>query len=106
MISRRELGFAGGLAVALTWVFAWTQVLPFDGIPVLGTDYGQMVWNMWSVERAVSMGAVAAASAGLPLIVTGVGALPAAGCAIPNIAGERAARTASNMDLSDLMGVF
>lgn len=52
--SRGELGIAAALAVPLALLFTWTQVLPLDGIPVLGTDYGQLVWNMWSVDRAVS----------------------------------------------------
>ena len=42
------------LSVPLALMFTWTQVFPLDGIPVMGTDYGQLVWNMWSVERAVS----------------------------------------------------
>ena len=54
--SRRELGIAAPLAVLLALLFTWTQVLPLDGIPVLGTDYGQLVWNMWSVDRAISSG--------------------------------------------------
>ena len=44
------------LAVPLALLFTWTQVFPLDGIPVLGTDYGQLVWNMWSVDRAISSG--------------------------------------------------
>ena len=52
--SHRELGLAAILSVPLALFFAWTQVFPLDGIPSLGTDYGQLVWNMWSVERAVS----------------------------------------------------
>ena len=56
MSFRRELCLAAGLAIARTGLFTWTQVLPLDGIPILGTDYGQLVWNMWSVERAVSRG--------------------------------------------------
>jgi len=55
--SRRELGAAALLALPLALLFTWTQVLPLDGIPVLGTDYGQLVWNMWSVDRAISSGA-------------------------------------------------
>ncbi|MBX7183852.1 MAG: hypothetical protein K1Y01_01795 [Vicinamibacteria bacterium] len=54
--SGRELGAAALLAVPLALLFTWTQVFPLDGIPVLGTDYGQLVWNMWSVERAMSSG--------------------------------------------------
>jgi hypothetical protein len=45
------------LSIPLALLFTWTQVLPLDGIPVMGTDYGQFVWNMWSVERAISSGA-------------------------------------------------
>ncbi len=52
--SRRELGIAALLSVPLALLFTWTQVLPLDGLPVLGTDYGQLVWNMWSVDRAIS----------------------------------------------------
>jgi hypothetical protein len=35
-------------------LFTWTQVFPLDGIEVMGTDYGQFVWNMWSVDRAIA----------------------------------------------------
>jgi hypothetical protein len=52
----RELGAAAVLALPLALLFTWTQVLPLDGIPVMGTDYGQLVWNMWSVERAIFSG--------------------------------------------------
>jgi len=51
--SRRELGLSAVLAVPLALLFTWTQIFPLDGIPVMGTDYGQLVWNMWSVDRAV-----------------------------------------------------
>ncbi len=54
--SRRELLIAAVLSIPLAWLFTWTQVFPLDGIPVLGTDYGQLVWNMWSVDRAISSG--------------------------------------------------
>ena len=54
--SGRELGAAAFLAIPLALLFTWTQVLPLDGIPVLGTDYGQLVWNMWSVDRAIFSG--------------------------------------------------
>ncbi len=54
--SGRELGAAAILAVPLALLFTWTQVFPLDAIPVLGTDYGQLVWNMWSVDRALSSG--------------------------------------------------
>ncbi len=54
--SGRERGAAALLAVPLALLFTWTQVFPLDGIPVLGTDYGQLVWNMWSVDRAISSG--------------------------------------------------
>lgn len=54
--SSRELGAAALLSIPLALLFTWTQVWPLDGIPVMGTDYGQLVWNMWSVERAVSSG--------------------------------------------------
>src|SRR5689334_9409360 len=50
------MGAAALLAVPLALLFTWTQVFPLDGIPVLGTDYGQLVWNMWSVDRAISSG--------------------------------------------------
>jgi hypothetical protein len=55
-LSGRELWVAAILAAPLALLFTWTQVFPLDGIPVLGTDYGQLVWNMWSVERAISSG--------------------------------------------------
>ncbi len=54
--SGRELVGAALLALPLALLFTWTQVFPLDGIPVLGTDYGQLVWNMWSVDRAISSG--------------------------------------------------
>ena len=50
------MGAAALLAIPLALLFTWTQVFPMDGIPVLGTDYGQLVWNMWSVDRAISSG--------------------------------------------------
>lgn len=50
------MGAAALLAIPLALFFTWTQVFPLDGIPVLGTDYGQLVWNMWSVDRAISSG--------------------------------------------------
>jgi hypothetical protein len=50
------MGAAALLAIPLALLFTWTQVFPLDGIPVLGTDYGQLVWNMWSVDRAISSG--------------------------------------------------
>ena len=53
-LSRPELGAAALLCAPLALFFTWTQVFPLDGIPVQGTDYGQLVWNMWSVERSVS----------------------------------------------------
>jgi hypothetical protein len=52
----RELALAALLAVPLALLFTWTQVFPLDGIPVMGTDYGQLVWNMWSVDRAIATG--------------------------------------------------
>lgn len=52
----RELALAALLAVPLALLFTWTQVFPLDGIPVMGTDYGQLVWNMWSVDRSISRG--------------------------------------------------
>lgn len=55
-LSRTEIGIALVLAVPLSLFFIWTQVFPLDGIPVMGTDYGQLVWNMWSVERSISAG--------------------------------------------------
>ena len=55
MSSRRERVIAAFASVGLALLFTWTQVFPLDGIPVLGTDYGQLVWNMWSVDRAVSL---------------------------------------------------
>jgi hypothetical protein len=55
-LSARELGAALILAVPLALLFTWTHVFPLDGIPVMGTDYGQLVWNMWSVDRSVSLG--------------------------------------------------
>ena len=54
--SRREVWAAALLSIPLALLFTWTQVLPLDGIPVMGTDYGQLVWNMWSVDRAISSG--------------------------------------------------
>ena len=48
----RELWAAALLSIPLALLFTWTQVLPLNGIPVMGTDYGQLVWNMWSVDRA------------------------------------------------------
>ncbi len=54
--SSRESGIAALLSVPLALLFTWTQVFPLDGIPVMGTDYGQLVWNMWSVDRAISSG--------------------------------------------------
>jgi len=54
--SRGELWAAALLSIPLALLFTWTQVLPLDGIPVMGTDYGQLVWNMWSVDRAISSG--------------------------------------------------
>lgn len=54
--SRREATLAAVLSIPLALLFTWTQVLPLDGIPVLGTDYGQLVWNMWSVDQAISSG--------------------------------------------------
>ena len=53
-LSRGEVSAAALLCAPLALLFTWTQVFPLDGIPVLGTDYGQLVWNMWSVERSVS----------------------------------------------------
>ncbi|MEO6400579.1 MAG: hypothetical protein ABIP62_01065 [Vicinamibacteria bacterium] len=53
---RRETMVAAVLSVPLALLFTWTQVFPLNGIPVLGTDYGQLVWNMWSVDRAISSG--------------------------------------------------
>lgn len=53
-LSRAELGAAALLCGPLALFFTWTQVFPLDGIPVMGTDYGQLVWNMWSVESSVS----------------------------------------------------
>ena len=53
-LSRAEVGAAVLLCAPMALLFTWTQVFPLDGIPVLGTDYGQLVWNMWSVERSVS----------------------------------------------------
>jgi len=53
-LSGREVWGAAVLSAPLALLFTWTQVFPLDGIPVLGTDYGQLVWNMWSVERSVS----------------------------------------------------
>lgn len=55
-LSLRELALAALLAVPLALLFTWTHVFPLDGIPVMGTDYGQLVWNMWSVDRAISAG--------------------------------------------------
>ncbi len=55
MNSRKERGIAAFVSTGLALLFTWTQVFPLDGIPALGTDYGQLVWNMWSVERAVSL---------------------------------------------------
>jgi hypothetical protein len=55
-LSARELGAALVLAVPLALLFTWTHVVPLDGIPVMGTDYGQLVWNMWIVERSISAG--------------------------------------------------
>lgn len=55
-LGRRELLIAVLLSIPLALVFTWTQVFPLDGIPVLGTDYGQLVWNMWSVDRSISSG--------------------------------------------------
>ncbi len=51
--ARSELGIAALVSIPLALWFTWTQVFPLDAIPVLGTDYGQLVWNMWSVERAI-----------------------------------------------------
>ncbi len=51
-----ELGIAALLSIPLALLFTWTQVFPLDGIPVMGTDYGQLVWNLWSVDRAISLG--------------------------------------------------
>ena len=45
-LSRAELGAAALLCGPLALFFTWTQVFPLDGIPVMGTDYGQLVWNM------------------------------------------------------------
>lgn len=55
-LPRRELLIAAVLSIPLALLFTWTQVFPLDGIPVLGTDYGQLVWNMWSVDQAISSG--------------------------------------------------
>ena len=55
MNARRERVIAALLSAGLAWLFTWTQVFPLDGIPALGTDYGQLVWNLWSVDRAVSL---------------------------------------------------
>ena len=55
-LSRREIAIAAFLAIPLALAFTWTQVFPLDGVPVMGTDYGQLVWNTWSVERAISHG--------------------------------------------------
>ena len=41
------MGAAALLSIPLALLFTWTQVLPLDGIPALGTDYGQLVWNVW-----------------------------------------------------------
>jgi hypothetical protein len=56
VLSARELGAALVLAVPLSLLFTWTHAFPLDGIPVMGTDYGQLVWNMWSVDHSVSSG--------------------------------------------------
>ena len=53
---RSELLLAALVAIPLSLAFTWTQVFPLDGVPVMGTDYGQLVWNMWIVDRAISNG--------------------------------------------------
>ena len=35
------MGAAALLSIPLALLFTWTQVLPLDGIPALGTDYGK-----------------------------------------------------------------
>ena len=46
------MGAAALLSIPLALLFTWTQVLPLDGIPALGTDYGQLVWNVWSASKS------------------------------------------------------
>lgn len=43
-------------AIAVATLFTWTQVFPLDGLMEMGTDYGQMAWNMWAVDREISAG--------------------------------------------------